>query len=329
MWGPVKSRQPGAHPAVADAEWAGSVTEAATADVRDVLRAARRRRRGRWLAAGLVVVAVGALVTLMLETGAFEPTGEPVTRSDGDVPAVAASGGAPMLDLAKPFDSTPAAHWRDGAAGIVPPPPEAVNGFSASEVAAATSLVREVLIASRLDQRMLVRHDPTSYLELLAPDARRQLEPLFGGGREPEVQSLVSLVATGNTLLPVEAKVDGEMRVAAGDAGELVVHTNYVFVYAFQPAGPTRLVDAMNVIVVVRADVDYVLRTGDRWTPGSRGLWYDDATGYGYSIGCDAYRKGFLAPAVTERAVTAGSPREPARFFDPSSALPPVGGCRG
>ncbi len=322
----VKSRQRDPRPAVEDIDWAGSVADAATADVRELLRAARRRRRGRWFAGGLVVLAVGAVAVLLIRSSVFAPVpGEP----DRSGPAAANPGTkTAMLDLSEPFASTPAAHWADGAAGIVPPPARDVPGFSASQVAEATRLVREALVASRLDPKLLVDHDPAGYLDMFAPDARRQLTPLFSDGREPEVQSLVSMVAAGNRLLPVEAKVSGSMTVRPGDAGELVVHTNYVFAYAFEPAEPTRLVDAMNVIVVVRADVDYVLRSGERWTPGSRGLWYGDTSGFGYSIGCDAYQKGFLAPAATERSVTAPPPRERAEFFDPAAPLQPAGGCR-
>ena len=322
----MKARQRDPQPAVAAVDWADSVAQAATADVHEMLRVARRRRRGRWFAGALVILAVGAVVTLLVESSVFQPVAGAPERS---APSAAEAGRrAPMLDTGHPFASTPAAHWPDGAAGILLPAAAAVNGFSAKQVAEATTLVRDALAASRLDPALLTRHDPGAYLDLLAPDARRQLAPLFGDGREPEVQSLVSMVADGSTLLRVDAKVAGEMTVDAGAEDELVVHTNYVFVYAFEPVSPTRLVDAMNVIVVVRADVDYVLRAGDRWTPGSRGLWYGDATGYSYSIGCDAYRKGFLAPAATERAVNDNPPQEPGGFFDPAAPVPAVGGCR-
>jgi hypothetical protein len=321
----VKSRQRDPLPAVEDADWAGSVEQAATADVRELLRADRRRRRGWWFAGGLAVLAVGAVVTLLVRSSVFQPVaGDP---SQGDPPA--AKDRAVMLDLNRPFASTPAAKWADGDAGIVLPEAKAMHGFSATEVADAVRSVREVLAASRLNPRVLTGHDPAGYLDLLAPDARRQLTPLFGDGREREVQSLVSMVATGNTLLPVDAKVSGSMTVGDGGAGELVVHTNYVFAYAFQPEKPTRLVDAMNVIVVVRADVDYVLRAGDRWTPGSRGLWYGDASGFSYSIGCDSYQKGFLAPAATEPTVSAAPALERTEYFDPTAPLPPAGGCQG
>ncbi|MFC4858274.1 hypothetical protein [Actinophytocola glycyrrhizae] len=320
----MKARQRAKEQPAPGVDWAVTVERAATKDVRRLLRVVRRRRRGRWFAGGLIVLAVGAVVTLLVRSSLFAPVvGDPVAEGTEQV------GSGAQLDLARPFAATPAADWADGAAGITLPEAEPVGGFSAEQVADATALARDALVASRVDERMLSRHDPAGYLGLLAPDARRQLEPLFGGGREPEVQSLVSMAAAGTELLPVAPKVSGSMSVRTGDAGELVVHTNYVFAYAFRPAGPTKLVDAMNVIVVVRADVDYVLRSGDRWTPGSRGLWFGDASGFGYSIGCDAYQKGFLAPVAAEPSVTApADDRDPGAFFDPSAPLPAGGGCR-
>lgn len=323
----MKARQREPAPPVVETDWAGGAEHTAAEDVRQLLRAERRRRRGRWFAGALVVLAVGAVVVLLVRTSLFEPVAADRSPDDGTAPA-ASTGGA-SFDAAQPFASTPAAAWPDGAAAIVPPPPQAIGSFSAQKVGETTQRVRDVLVASRLDPRMLVNHDPAGYLDLLAPDARRQLEPFFGGGQEPRVQSLVSLVATGSTLLPVAPKVSGSMTVALGEPGELVVHTNYVFAYAFEPKAELRLTDAMNTIVVVRADVDYVLRVGDRWTQGSRGLWYGTATGFGYSIGCDAYRKGFLAPVTTGRAVAGGRDEaSPGHYFDPGAPLPPAGGCR-
>jgi hypothetical protein len=322
----VNTSHPGADLVGADdADWARRVERAATADTQRLLRAARRRRRNRWLAIGLIVTALAVVTGLALSSGMF-----PVAGSSTPDPAVRGGTGqdAAMLDETRPFESTPAARWPDGAEGIVLPPAEPVAGFTAEQVAEATALVRDILVASRLDHRMLVEHDPATFLGLLAPDARRQLEPLFSAGQEPAVQSLVSLVSAESELLPAQAKVNGGMTISRGEDGALVVHTNYVFAYAFRPSEPTRLLDAMNVIVVVRADVDYALRWGDKWTPGSQGLWYGDASGYGYSIGCEAYRRGFLAPATTERAVAGAPAREPGAYFDPASPLPTTRGCQ-
>jgi hypothetical protein len=326
-WEQVKARQRDTAPAVPETDWTGTVARAATEDVREMLRAERRRRRGRWFAGGLVVLAVGAVVALLLRTSVFEPAAGDTTQDEAATPA-GNDKDAPF-DAARPFAGTPAESWADGAAGIVLPDAKAVGEFDADQVAATTQLVRSVLIASRLDRKLLVDHDPTGYLGFLAPDARGQLEPLFADGREPEVQALVSLVAPGSTLLPVEAKVSGTMSVRQGKAGELVVHTNYVFAYAFEPPPNLRLTDAMNTVVVVRADVDYIWRVGGKWTASSRGLWFDAASGFGYSIGCDAYRKGFLAPVATEHSVTRRpGEAEPGSYFDPNSPLPPAGGCR-
>ena len=132
------------------------------------------------------------------------------------------------------------------------------------------------------------------------------------------------MVAPDARLLPVEPKVTGRMWPEAGASGELVVHTNYVFVYAFDTPQPTT--DLMDVLVVVRAEVDYVLRAGDSWTSGSRGWWYDRAGGYAYSIACDAYRKGFLAPVITGPK-TATSSQDRAAYFNPDAPLPAASGC--
>ncbi len=321
----MNTSQPGADLVGADdADWARRVERAATADTRRLLRTARQRRRNRWLAIGVIVAALAVVTSLVLSSGLFTVAGS--STPDPDVRGVTGQDAA-MLDETRPFDSTPAAQWPDGAAGIALPPAEAAAGFTAEQVAEATALVRDILVASRLDRRMLVQHDPATFLGLLAPDARSQLEPSFRAGQEPAVQSLVSLVSAESELLPSEAKVNGEMSVSRGEDGSLIVHTNYVFAYAFRPSEPTRLLDAMNVIVVVRADVDYALRWGDKWTPGSQGLWYGDASGYGYSIGCEAYRRGFLAPATTERAVAGEPAREPGAYFDPTSPLPTTRGC--
>jgi hypothetical protein len=324
----VDTSQYGAFSESQDPEWQGRVERAASADVRQMLRSARRRRRERWLVAATVLVAVSLLVILLTRIGLFDgllgsgTPGEP--RADPNQQGQAAS---VTIDLNHPFAGSPAAAWADGAAGIVPPPAQPVGGFSASQVGNATRQVRDVLVASRLDPRMVVDHDATAFLGALAPDARRQLEPLFGTGREAEVQSLVSMVAKDSKLLPVEPKVSGAMTVKVGGPGELVVHTNYVFVYAFSTDAPEKIVDPLDVLVVVRAKVDYVLRTGDRWTRGSQGWWYGETGGYAYSIACDAYHSGFLAPAFTERTASEASPKDRSLYFDPNSTLPAASGC--
>ncbi|HEV2783852.1 MAG TPA: hypothetical protein VGX25_31080 [Actinophytocola sp.] len=316
--------QSGAHLESRDAEWESRVERAAHADVRELLRSVRRRRRERWLVGSVGLVAVALVLVLLFRIGLFDGAAADGAQAPGPEPTEPA---ALVLDLSRPFAKTPAADWSDGAAGIVLPPAQRVGEFSAERVAAALRDVRDVLVASRLDPRLVVDHDPGAFLAALAPDARRQLEPLFGSGHEAEAQSLVSMVAAGTRLLPVEPKVNGRMTVRAGGEGELVVHTNYVFVYAFHTDRPEKIVDPMDILVVVRAEVDYILRVGDRWARGSQGWWYDKTAGYAYSIACDAYRKGFLAPAFTDPTHTEAHGRDRGVYFDPTGPLPPTSGC--
>ncbi len=285
-----------------------------------MLRGARRRRIERWLVAAMALVAVVALVMLLLGVGVFDndsPAGDRAPEPGATAPTLH------VIDPTHPFAHTPADTWADGADGIQAPPAMRVGEFSAEDVAHATGLVRDALVASRLDPTMLVKHDPSRYLSLLAPDTRRQLEPLFGTGRERDAQALVSLIADGSPLLPAAPKVKGTMRVEAGGVGELVVHTNYLFVYAFAGTTATRATDPMDIIVLVRADVQYIFRQGPRWTKGSQGLWYgDDVDGYAYSISCAAYKRGFLAPMTDQELTVSGARQERDTFFDPNAKIP-------
>ena len=74
----MKARQRVTAPAVTETDWTDTLGRAATEDVVELLRAEKRRRRGRWFAGGLVVLAVGAVTTLLVRTSLFEPiAGDP------------------------------------------------------------------------------------------------------------------------------------------------------------------------------------------------------------------------------------------------------------
>jgi hypothetical protein len=303
-----------------DSEWIAHVERATSADVRQMLRTERRRRRERWIVGTIATVAACLVLVLLGQMGLFHGDG-PVAAPD---PAPDA---APVrLDRDRPFAGTPAADWADGVGGIRPPAPSATGDFTADQVATALAQVRDLLVTSRLDRTLVVEHDAGRFLAAFAPDARRLLEPLFGSGQEARAQALVSLVAADAQLLPVEPKVNGRMWVSASGPGELVVHTNYVFVYPFRTDGPDAVVDPMDTLVAVRAQVDYVLRAGDRWAEGSRGWWYGPVAGYAYSVACDAYRGGYLAPAGTHRE-TAASGQDRGAYFNPDGPLPRTSGC--
>jgi hypothetical protein len=323
----VDHSQSSAYSELPDSEFESRVELAASADVRRMLRTARRRRRERWLVGGVVLVAVALVLVLLAQIGLFDGDRTPAAVA----PATSEPAGSVSLaqDWTHPFATSPAANWPDGAAGIELPAAHAVGAFTTDQVGTAVRQVRDLLVASRLDPEIVVNHDPSRFLAAFAPDARRQLRPLFGTGQEAQAQALVSMVSDGAQLLPVEPKVSGRMTVQAGEQNELVVHTNYVFVYPFHTDAPNKIVDVMDVLVVVRAEVDYVLRSGTRWARDSQGWWYGETGGNAYSIACDSYRKGFLAPAFTERTSNEASGQDRGRYFDIDSPLPAASGCPG
>ncbi|MFC0113351.1 hypothetical protein [Kibdelosporangium aridum] len=234
-----------------------------------------------------------------------------------------------QVDFNRPFIGTPAAEWPDGAAGIIAPPAKAVGPFTAQQVEDAYAQVRQILITSRLDRAVLEQHDVERYLKLLAKDSQKKMRPVFGNDPH-EAHAYATRLAAGYTLLPAEPKVRGRMWAEQGaKAGELVVHTNYVFAYAFGIDEPDRLRNAMDIVAVGRWDVDYSV-LGDKYTPNSRGIWPSRSHGFTYSMGCDALRAGYLAPAYSQRRATESPDNQSedrTAYFDPDAEVPSQATC--
>ncbi|MPZ86087.1 MAG: hypothetical protein GEV28_39240 [Actinophytocola sp.] len=273
------------------------------------------RHGGKMMAAlVLAVVAVGAVVY-----NATRPEDQSPDIVEAPPASDAVEDGA-GVDLTQPFAGTPAEAWPDGVTGIVAPPPVAVGEFSAEEVGQAYAKVRQVLIASRLDREVIEGHDYERFLKLLAPKARADLRPGFSDDLGTSY-SYATRIADDFRLLPVDPKVQGTMSAELGKDGSLVIHTNYVFAYAFDTLTPERVTDAMDIVAVDRWEADYVL-TDDRWPEDNQGLWLDKVQGYGYSIACTAYKEGSLAPAYSERIDgDDADPEAEDRYFDPSKPL--------
>ncbi|MEV4140025.1 hypothetical protein AB0J72_48685 [Dactylosporangium sp. NPDC049742] len=114
--------------------------------------------------------------------------------------------------------------------------------ITASQIVAAPSpqLVHQALVAGRLDQKVLVGHDNSAFLALLAPNARTGTTKWLTGATrinavtwidpsakpDPDEQPRVSGRVTFDS-----AKVDGVQT--------LRVTTNFVWVYAFDVRQPT------------------------------------------------------------------------------------------
>ncbi|MFE9746122.1 hypothetical protein ACFYOT_14540 [Saccharothrix saharensis] len=308
------------HPDLNDAEWIREATRRAEREAR-ANRPRRRRRplprlsRGR----GRAVAAVALVAVMLGGVAAWSAVGP-----DRSQPAAWTG-----VDLERPFTGTPAEGWADGEAGVVAPPAEAVGGFTADEVAQAYERVRRAVIASRLDRRVVERHDVEPFLGLLAPDLQDHMRPLFDGRHDVEATMVVTRVATGWPLLPAAPKVNGSMRAEAGGPGELVVHTNYVFAYAFAAPEPGRLTGPLDIVAMNRVVLDYVVRSGPDVRDTSLGLWTDQASGFTYSMSCDAIDRGFLAPSIADPGIDGPTvaEREPEEYFDPTQPLSTEDGC--
>jgi hypothetical protein len=245
------------------------------------------------------------------------PTTTPTTRVAG------------QLNLNQPFANTPAAGWGDGAAGIQLPPAVATDGWSATTVGVAEAAVKQTLIDAHLDPAMLVRHDPATYLASLAPNTRSAEQSRFAAANGKQAIDEVSMLAPGFQLLPAPIKVDGTMSVGPGSTGELLIHTNYVFAFAFAPGSARDVSLPWQIVVVQHVTEDFSVPEGARYRPGDRGVWPGQVRSYADQIGCTAFTKGYLAPAYSDNA-NVNPPvdtDDPNALYDPSHAMSITDSC--
>lgn len=236
-----------------------------------------------------------------------------------------------QVDLTDPYAGTPAANWANGEAAIVPPAAEAVGTYTATEVADAYERVRQLLVTSRLDPAVLQAYDHNRYLALLSPEARPATTTRLSTPG-PESYLLVSRIAPGHQLLPVQVKVTGGMWAEETRDGTLAIHTNYAFAYAFAPADLTQIKGPLDIVAVERFKSDYLYHD-DRWPQPSQGIHPGKTEAASYSIACEAHKRGELAPTYSEPH----SPTEPssatepatneAAAFDPAQPLPKTATC--
>ncbi|QUF07178.1 hypothetical protein KCV87_14730 [Actinosynnema pretiosum subsp. pretiosum] len=299
-------------------------------------RRARLRSRGAKAGYAALALAVAAGAAFWLR-GADLPggaarvgaaaTGSTAATTTTEATAVSTVDDWRRVDPADPFAGTPAATWADGAAGVTVPQAAPVGPHGAEEVAAAYERARQLVVAARLDRRTLVDHDPEPLLSLLAPDSHPQVRDSLAASSG---SSLVTRVARGFALLPVEPKVTGSMSAGLDPEGNLLVTTDYLFAYAFAFGDRDRVFNPMQTVVVTRMRTEYSLVSGNRYAPGSQGAWFTSSEGYTYSMACGPAREGLIAPAYSEQALeTAPSTTAPPeRYFDPSMPIALEGdGC--
>lgn len=293
-------------------------------EVQDAVGPAGGKPRPRGLGKLVIIGAAVAVVAGAVTFAAVHSSAEPRTVD------VVAAPTKPQIDLVHPFAGTPASSWADGDTGITLPQAAAVGPFSVQQVTDAYTKVRQAVITSRLDRNVLEKHDVEEWLKLLAKDSQKKLRPVFTDDPH-QAHAYATRLADGYTLLPATPKVSGKMWAEQGThPGELIIHTNYVFAYAFNDAHPDQLTDVMDIVAVDRWDVDYSVLTG-KYAASSLGIWPIKSQGFTYSMGCEALREGYLAPAYSEHhgsPMTDTPPQDRTTYFDPGSTLPATSTCQ-
>ncbi|REH42742.1 hypothetical protein BCF44_110239 [Kutzneria buriramensis] len=297
------------HPDLTDAKWLRGAERRAR-------RAARRSRprkpgpRLSRLVIPTVLVAFAGALFLLYRVGSVPlpdaaPTTAPApppTSARPDPTTIESTG---HVDLTHPFADTPAANW---ATTIPVPAATAVGGFTAAQVTAAYQAVQRTSTESRLDPQVTVHHDTAPFIATLAT-----------GVKLPDANGWVTKIADGYQLLPVPPRVDGSMTSSVDDRGRLVVHTNFVYVYAFQPASHEAPGTPWDIVSVVHENADYTMVDGKPWPSNSKA--------YFYSMNCDLARQDQLAPQYSGSGAGGTSTEKPEAYFDPKHPIDVGQGC--
>ncbi|WP_405136915.1 hypothetical protein [Nocardia sp. NBC_01388] len=316
------------HPDFAGPEWNERISRIEKEYSRQQSWGVRKHK----LRSKLPILAVVAVVVGLLAI--WHETSGAVGLQSSATPATTATSRAPetvRVNLNMPFLNTPAADWADGADGFQPPAPAPVGGYDAAAVAAAYARVRQALIAQRLDRTAMAADDAGPALALFAPAFRDAAVKELRD--HVDANGLyVTALAPGTQLLPSQPKVKGSMSADTDEDGNLVVHTNYVVAYAFDPGNPQRVRRALDLVVVQRWDADYTI-TGDtvgghHWAEDSQGMWLRHGQGDTYSVDCAWARKGFLAPSIGG-VRGGGTPPEHDSdyYFDPNNPISRTDSC--
>ncbi|WP_436535038.1 hypothetical protein [Actinoplanes sp. HUAS TT8] len=269
---------------------------------------------------GIVVVAllvVAAVVHRMNAEPASDSTANP---SQSYIPLASGSKPADSEPATYgPFQGTPAQSYAKGKAGIVLPPAKAVPGFTAAEVKASLATVRDALIAARLDDKMLVKHDPSGFLATLAPSSRAEITKYFGDTRFSSVATWIDPAATLDAA--EEPRVDGKITfTSVEDDGTrwLQVTTNFMWVYAFQGGDPR--------IAAAHDEIQWEFPHADGLAKADTGMWLTKSESYMAWVDCDAARKGLLRPG-SQTGATTGPTEDPNAILDSGHGLTITDNC--
>jgi hypothetical protein len=155
-------------------------------------------------------------------------------------PTAAPSTQAPeQPTVAQPWLGSPAAAWPVGADGIQLPQAQSVGVFSQSEVTQNLAMVKKYLVASNLDPSVVDGGASQPVLDLMDSQDRQDLSAaLAHPDKDHDPTDWISRFDPKTAVRAVQdVRVQGHVSFEGdGDKG-LLVHTDYIFVYALVP-GP-------------------------------------------------------------------------------------------
>ncbi|BCY08359.1 hypothetical protein [Actinoplanes sp. L3-i22] len=284
-----------------------------------------KRAIGPMEIAGIAIVAILVAVAVFHRMNAG-PEGNaadaayPAPSGYSGLPAKRTGTPAPSAANAGPFAGTPAGNYAKGEAGLVMPAAKAVPGFTVAEVRAGLADVRAAMIAGRLDQRMLVQHEPSVFLGLVAPSSRSHLEPAFKDGGQ---MTLATYIDPAVKLDPAEQpRVNGTVTftsVQSGGVPTLQVKTNFLWVYAFIGGYPR--------IAAVHDEITWQLPSAKNLAAADKGLWIRESSGYTAWMDCEASKKGLLRPGVSTDPEQTGATEDPEAALDSAHSLDVGSSC--
>lgn len=216
----------------------------------------------------LVVLAFGTAIYLGVRhpyrpLGSSRPTDQLRTTVIPLAPRGKVPGGVPG-DL---FARSPAAQFREGAAGITLPAVRGTENFTESQVVAALVIVKDYLVASSLDPDVLAGRTVQPVRALIDSDQTAQFDrsmdlPATGAtegadGLPSPVGWLVRFDPAKVTPADPQVRVRGTLSVMDRGPGVLEVTADHTFVYAVRPASSAALPVTDASLFTVRRELHF------------------------------------------------------------------------
>ncbi|MCQ4202536.1 hypothetical protein M4J06_006966 [Streptomyces coelicoflavus] len=277
--------------------------------------------RRRWGAVvGVVALAAVAVLALRpsLVTDRF-PGGEAGAAAAAPAPLPAETarpsgapgdtGGSEQATRDAPFRGSPALRWAEGADAIELPEAKAVAGMGRADAELALRRTKEFLVAANLDPDVIAGGRPDEALDLLDPEAQKDLLPdqrrgLHEPSREHDPVGLFSRFDPDEVRLAGDVvKVRGRMSLAGGKPGEIKVHADYTFVYPLVRADGGDHVER----TIVRREITTLLLDPDRWYAMPGKLAIHEYKVNTFNTACAVY-DGYLHPVFPEDRERATGP---------------------